>query len=134
MVEVTLLILIGAFCLFFVAALGGQINLGRLTIHPGWLAFTLWGLLAALNSATEAGNGNLQINVSLIFALGVTLFIAALGSIILALRARGVAADIHQLVNSTSEAQNNRIDQLTAALEAAGLAIPPRENASEPLP
>ena len=45
--EVVAGLLFVAFGLMFVAATLGRIHLGRLTLHPGWLGFSIWAFLAA---------------------------------------------------------------------------------------
>ncbi len=50
MVAWDAVILFVTFGLFLISALGGVFNIGRLTIHPGWLAFALWAFLAALKA------------------------------------------------------------------------------------
>ena len=56
LIDWTLGALIGAFCLFLIAAFYGQIRLGRLNIHPGWLGFAIWGLLAAIRAFQALSN------------------------------------------------------------------------------
>lgn len=57
-------------------------------------------------------------------------FIAAFASLIVALRTGRRVADVHVLVNSQKTLLEERVAQLTTALEASGVRIPDDPNSS----
>lgn len=108
---------------FLCQALEVTWHIGRLTIQPGWMGLVIWGAIAALQASKDAEGVFLSPSFTLI-ALGAILVIAGIVTIIVTQRTKNALEEIHTLVNSQSDKQIDRIDQLTSALEKAGVAVP----------
>lgn len=118
MIGVEIVLALAAFC-FLCQALEITWHIGRLTIQPGWVGFTIWGALTALQTAFAQGEDGVGLSPSVLMVVGGVLLAGVTTTMLQAVR-------IHHLVNDKSDKQIERIDQLVTALEYAGVEVPKR--------